>query len=163
MKTWNTSAGNRIIRVLARRSNVYLLTNGTRNLLIDTSLPAEWRPLSRRLKRLGVAFIDGLIMTHAHMDHAGNAARIRQAFDPVIMVHRNEAADLASGATSVPGGSVAVTRFLLKMLSRFAVSIRQFEPCRCDTAVESLHDLKDFGLNAYILHTPGHTSGSVSI
>ncbi|MBN2339447.1 MAG: Zn-dependent hydrolase, partial [Acidobacteria bacterium] len=28
---------------------------------------------------------------------------------------------------------------------------------------ESLHDLKDFGLNAYILHTPGHTSGSVSI
>jgi glyoxylase-like metal-dependent hydrolase (beta-lactamase superfamily II) len=163
MKTWKTSAGTRIIRVLARRSNVFLITNGTRNLLVDTSMPAEWRPLSRRLKRLGVDHLDGLILTHAHMDHAGNAARIRETFHPVVMVHRNEAGDLASGATSVPGGTLAVTRLLVHMISRFAVSIRQFAPCRYDLTVESRFNLHDFGLDACILHTPGHTAGSVSV
>lgn len=163
MKTWNTSGGTRIIRVLARRSNVYLVTNGTRNLLVDTSLPAEWRPLSRRLNRLGVDHIDGLILTHAHMDHTGNAARIREEFHPVVMVHRDEADDLAAGATSVPGGTLAVTRLLVRMISRFSASIRQFAPCRYDLTVESRFDLKDFGLDACILHTPGHTSGSISI
>lgn len=163
MKTWKTSAGTRIIRVLARRSNVYLLTYGTRNLLVDTSLPAEWRPLSMRLNRLRVDHLDGLILTHAHMDHTGNAATIKEEFHPVVMVHRDEADDLASGAASVPGGTLAVTRFLLTMISRFAAPIRQFAPCRYDLTVESRFDLKGFGLDACILHTPGHTSGSVSV
>jgi flavorubredoxin len=37
MKTWQTKSGYKVIQVLAGRSNVFLLTNGEQNILVDTA------------------------------------------------------------------------------------------------------------------------------
>ncbi len=49
MKTWTTRSGYRIIQILSGRSNVFLLTNGKINFLIDTSSGRLWSKLQKRL------------------------------------------------------------------------------------------------------------------
>ena len=51
MKTWTTRSGYRIIQILSGRSNVFLLTNGKINFLIDTSSGRLWSKLQKRLAK----------------------------------------------------------------------------------------------------------------
>lgn len=39
----------------------------------------------------------------------------------------------------------------------------KYKPAVVDIEVEDKYDLSSFGFNAYIIHTPGHTYGSMSI
>lgn len=52
---------------------------------------------------------------------------------------------------------------LISLLGKRMESRFNFEPCSYDIVVDSIYDLKNLGLNAYILHTPGHSFGSMSL
>jgi len=163
MKTWITKNGYKIIQMLSGRSNVFLLTNGEKNLLVDTSPAYRWNKLVKHLHALQVKRIDYLILTHAHFDHAANARRIKEKYKASVIVHKNEAPYLMSGDNIIPQGTNSFTRTLMHVLARpFSVLFR-YEPCEYDFLVDSVFDLKDFGFNACIMHTPGHTNGSVSV
>jgi len=162
-KTWETKSGCRIIQLLSGRSNVLLVTNGEKNLLVDTSPAYRWNKLVKRLQALQVEKIDYLILTHAHFDHAANARRIKEKYMASVIVHKNEAPYLMSGDNIIPQGTNPFTRTLMHVLARpFSVLFR-YEPCEYDFLVDSVFDLKDFGFDAYIMHTPGHTPGSMSL
>ena len=77
MRTWNTPGGYTVTRILSGRSNVFLLANGEKNILIDTSPKYKWKELEKRLKQLEVDIIDYLILTHTHYDHAENSKKIK--------------------------------------------------------------------------------------
>jgi hydroxyacylglutathione hydrolase len=163
MRTWETPGGYKITRILSGRSNVFLLTNGENNIMIDTSPRSMWKLLVKRLKLQRVNFIDYLILTHTHYDHAGNAKKIRDKYGARVIVHSDEASYLASGDNIVPRGTNVITKFIIRLLAKQFLSAARFEPCQYDYLVHSIFDLKNFGFNAYILHTPGHTAGSLSI
>ncbi len=163
MKTWLTSGGISIIRILSGRSKVFLITKGMKNILVDTGLGIEWKLLRLRLNKLTVYHIDCLILTHSHFDHAGNAARIRKAFRTPVIIHGNEAHFLKSGTSPVPDGTFTYSKAIMKTLSGISSSIGRYRSCRHDILVGSRYELNNFGIDAYILHTPGHTAGSVSI
>ncbi|NJK93884.1 MAG: MBL fold metallo-hydrolase [Bacteroidales bacterium] len=97
MKSWQTTDGNTIIRILSGRSNSFLLTNGKQHVLIDTGPKNMWKKLQNRLNALQIDHIDFLILTHAHFDHAGNAHRIKEKYNSRVIVHRNDATHLAAG------------------------------------------------------------------
>lgn len=78
MRTWITKSGYRIIEILSGRSNVFLLTNGEKNILIDTSPGFMWYRLKRRFKKLNVRIVDYLILTHAHFENAANSRALVQ-------------------------------------------------------------------------------------
>jgi glyoxylase-like metal-dependent hydrolase (beta-lactamase superfamily II) len=61
------------------------------------------------------------------------------------------------------GGTNLITGIIVKMFAKRFLSESRYEPCMYDYLVDSVFELKDFGFNAYILHTPGHTAGSVSV
>jgi hydroxyacylglutathione hydrolase len=163
MKSWTTKSGHKIIRVLSGRSNVFLLTNGEQNILIDTSPKSKWHSLEKRLKNLNVKHVDWLILTHAHFDHVGNAHRIKEKYESMVIIHRAEASDLTSGNNSSTNGTNAVTRFLVKLFGKMILQCCRYEPCQYDYLVDATFDLKDFGFNATIIPTPGHTIGSMSV
>lgn len=62
MKRWRTKSGYDIIMILSGRSNVYLLTNGEKKILIDTSVSRLWNRLQQKLDKLGINSIDYLIV-----------------------------------------------------------------------------------------------------
>jgi hydroxyacylglutathione hydrolase len=163
MKTWKTKSGYKIIQVLAGRSNVFLLTNGEKNILIDTGPGRLWNKLNNKLNYLNVNQIDYLILTHAHFDHAGNAKRIKERYNALVIIHKDETDSLLKGQSIVPEGTTLITRFLVNFLAKRLALKLEYEPCQYDCPVDTRFSLKEFGFNAYILHTPGHTIGSISV
>ena len=163
MKSWDTKSGYRIIRILSERSNVFLLTNGKQNILVDTSPKSKWAKLEKQLDKLKIDHIDYLILTHTHFDHVGNAHKIREKFNSKVIVHITEAQYLLSGDNIIPNGTNPFTRVLVKLFAKRFLQGCRYEPCSYDILVDSSFDLKEFGFNATIISTPGHSIGSMSV
>lgn len=164
MKRWKTKSGYEIIQILSGRSNVFILTNGDKNVLIDTSVSRLWNRLQQRLKKLGINNIDYLFLTHAHIDHAANANRIKTKFNASVIIHKNEVGYLLKGDNILPKGTTFITRPMVNVFSKLiSSSLLKYDPCEPDLVVDSYYDLKDIGFNAYLIHTPGHTIGSMSL
>jgi hydroxyacylglutathione hydrolase len=163
MKKWKTTGCYEIIQVMHGRSNVFLLTNGEKNILIDSTVSRLWSKLQRRLERLGISKIDYLILTHAHFDHAGNANRVKNRFNALVMVQKQEANYLSKGDNILPNGTTIFTRLIVNIFGKRLFSRFKYEPCHHDFSVDSYFDLKGCGFNAYLMHTPGHTIGSMSV
>ena len=163
MKTWETKNGCRILQILSGRSNVFLITNGKKNILIDTSPENNWNKLEKKLTGLNINNIDFLILTHTHFDHAANANRIKKKYSAQVFVHETEASYLSSGKNIIPNGTNIITRTLINLFANSVFPRLGYEPCQADILVKSSLDLKEFGFEACIIHTPGHTIGSMSI
>jgi glyoxylase-like metal-dependent hydrolase (beta-lactamase superfamily II) len=74
-----------------------------------------------------------------------------------------EAPFITNGRNIIPGGTNIFTRTLNNLFGKNLSARLNFESCQADILIDSTFDLKEFGFNAYIWHTPGHTKGSVSI
>lgn len=167
MTPLTTSRGTIVRRILGGRSNVFLVSKDGRHVLVDTSTRAHWRKLSKRLNALSIApgGLSALVLTHAHFDHAGSAAMIRSTYNAAIIISGREADLLASGKNAPLDGAVPLTRFLYRNIGeRLGLLDRMpYEPCRYDIAVRGRCGLEALGPGAYLLPTPGHTSGSMSL
>lgn len=162
MKTWVTKSGYSIHRILGGRGNAYAVANGEHLLLIDTGRKFRWRALRRGIDALrSQGAPAALILTHTHFDHAENAARLKQAYGARIIAHASEQAYLRAGDSPLPRGSIPPTRWLIQYLGRLAQPIFRYAGVAADIAVDARYDLRSFG--AYLLHTPGHTRGSLSL
>jgi glyoxylase-like metal-dependent hydrolase (beta-lactamase superfamily II) len=163
MKIWKTDSGYKITQVLSGRSNVFLLTNGITNILIDTSLGFFRRILRKRLKQIGVRHIDYLVLTHAHFDHVNNAKYIKEQFGAKIIINEAEAENLAYGKSVMIRGANGFISLLIKAFNTSVLAKIACHPCPYDLKIGDKFELKDMGFNAFIVSTPGHSQGSVSI
>jgi hydroxyacylglutathione hydrolase len=163
MRKWLTKNGIVIIQLISRRSHVFLVTSGTTHILVDTGVKSARKLLEKRLEKLGVKQIDYLVLTHSHYDHAGNAAWVRSRYGARVIIHTEEALFLSSGNILLPRGTLWFTKLPVKLLGKGIAPKLQSEPCRPDILAEERYDLAEAGLNGYILHTPGHSPGSVSL
>ncbi len=163
MRNWTTSGGNRILQVLTGRTNVFLLRNGKADILVDTGPGFMWGTLQKRLGLLQITKIDLLILTHSHFDHAANAAKIREKYNARVVIHKSETCYLTSGDNILPTGTNPFAKFLVRTFKNKFRTIALYQPCKYDYTVDEIFDLSDFGFNAYVMHTPGHTEGSVSV
>lgn len=163
MRRWRTKSGYSVTQVLAGRSHVFLLSDGKSHVLIDTSPPRKWSILRDRLEKLHIRQLDLLLLTHTHFDHAGNAKKIKNTFGARVAVHRTEKEFLQKGLNHFPEGTNPLTGFLVDYLGTRLSSGFNFPPCEPDVLIDSVWDLKDLGFHAYVLPTPGHTLGSVSL
>lgn len=163
MKRWNTKSGYEIIQILSGMSNAFLLTNRENFVLIDTSVSPLWNRLQQKLAKLDINSVDFLILTHAHYDHGENANRIKNKFGTLVFIQKEEAACLSNGDTILPNGTTIFTRFIVNVFGKRLCSRFKYEPCKYDILVDSSFDLKDYGFNAYLMDTPGHTIGSMSL
>jgi glyoxylase-like metal-dependent hydrolase (beta-lactamase superfamily II) len=163
MKSWKTKSGNTIFQIMSGRSNVFLLKDGNKTCLIDTSTNNDWEQLDKTLESLGIQKIDYLVLTHAHHDHAANARKIKEKYSAAVIIHQNDALHLINGDAVLPQGTNVFTRTLVNLVGKRVESRFDFEPCSYDIQVGSIYDMKNLGFNAYLLHTPGHSTGSMSL
>jgi len=87
-----------------------------------------------------------IVITHAHIDHVGGAMKLRTATGAPILLNQNDYA-------------------LLKMLDAQAAWIGMPSPGKVDIdgSVTTGESVSAGSLTADILHTPGHTEGSICL
>jgi glyoxylase-like metal-dependent hydrolase (beta-lactamase superfamily II) len=90
--------------------------------------------------------IKHIVVTHAHIDHVGGAMKLRAATGAPILLNQNDYA-------------------LLKMLDVQAAWIGMKDPGKVaiDHSVGQADTLRAGSLAANVIHTPGHTEGSVCL
>ncbi len=137
-----------------RISNVWLLEEpGAPPWIVDTGHPLERPILARALHRAGIERLSGVLLTHRHSDHAGNAAWLRDRFRCPVACHPADAPFL-DGTTPPPPLSRRGAPAPIELLCR----IEDRWPAR--TAVDEVYEPGRWRGPWEVVHAPGHTEGS---
>ncbi len=165
MKTWTTSTGIVITRVLFGRCNSFIVSSGGNHVLVDNGQTNRLKALKKHLGTLGVTpeNLNLMILTHTHFDHAENSAEMVREYRPVLLVHEEEAEYLATGDSPLPDGTMWFSRLLINTIGRKLHQLFIYKPVKAEVTVNEKYDLTGYEINGYILPTPGHTSGSISV
>lgn len=127
-------------------------------MLVDAGSPGHEKRILRRVHGLGRGDLRLIYVTHAHLDHYGSAAALRRLTGAPIAIHRADAEAMARGETPIAlaRGRGKLGRLLLPLAERYL----RPEPVQADVLLDDGDELDPYGLDAVVVHTPGHTPGS---
>lgn len=123
-------------------ANTYLLVSGTHALVVDPAVSVD---AILQAARQEDAFLEGILLTHGHFDHLLSLDTLRDALSLKAWIHSKDAELLTDGRKNA--------------FYTFFGQERCFRP-----AEELLSDGQVLPLGdeaVTVLHTPGHTPGSV--
>lgn len=112
---------------------------------------------------LGPGDLKLLILTHAHFDHAGSAAKLKEWSGCRILVHSLEVSRLREGFAPLPRGTRWKAKILMVAGRLLARRIGSFPGVDPDMELSDTMDLNEFGFPGRVIPTPGHTHGSMII
>lgn len=139
--------------------NSYLLADDDGQLtLVDAGLKGADRRILAALAVLGRApqEVTRILLTHAHPDHAGGLATVRQRTGGAVLGHEREAGYLRTGTVPPRDTSTRLGRLLARLPGGGFAPV---EVAR--TFVDG--ELLDVCGGLRVIHTPGHTPGHVSL
>jgi glyoxylase-like metal-dependent hydrolase (beta-lactamase superfamily II) len=143
--------------------NAHLIIGSKGCLLIDAGLPGSVKKVEKILLENGLAFKDirAIVITHAHVDHAGGAAELRDQSRAPIIAHEG---DLPQFKREVPM-TFCPTGWAGRLFFRTPLPRQSYTAFEPDVLLSNGHsfDLSQFGLTGTVKHTPGHTKGSISV
>ena len=123
----------------------YLLASGHQALLIDTGLPENTEQIEQNIKQLGFKLSDVKIMvtSHAHWDHVGALARIKQDTGAKLIAMQQDVKALEIG----------------KPIGENTFQTIPFTPVKVDKVIHDGEVVKLGKLKLKATLTPGHTPG----
>jgi glyoxylase-like metal-dependent hydrolase (beta-lactamase superfamily II) len=132
--------------------NVYMVDCGDELVLIDAGGGNGIKRILKNIRddgfdpeKIGMTFL-----THCHFDHIGGAYELKQETNCKIIAHNNDADSIMSLNDNVLM-DMAKDRGLI------------FNAPNLDGMLEDNDQIRIGNTNFYILHTPGHTPGCISI
>jgi glyoxylase-like metal-dependent hydrolase (beta-lactamase superfamily II) len=143
----------------------YLVEEAGAVTIIDAGVPGYYADLTAELAAMGRTIEDvrALVLTHGHDDHYGFAERLRVEHDVPVSIHDLDRA-LARGEVGNPSAGMgerklgSLLRYMLWLLRHGAMrtkaltAVGTFDP---GTTLDVPGALR-------VIHTPGHTPGSVT-
>ena len=154
-----------IHRVVLGGVSSFLVHHSGSAILVDTGRRSSGERILERMKELDIVpeKLSLIILTHAHYDHAGSAAEIRQQTGCRIMVHSSEADRLRAGSTPLPGGTRWKARILVGLGRALAPGLGKYPPAEPDIEAGESESLEPYGFPGRVIHAPGHTPGSMVV
>ena len=138
-----------------RGANAYLVKGDQDITVVDTGLPGNAGKIIDYVESIGCHRSDvrTIVLTHSDMDHAGSAAPLKEETHAKVAIHEADAPRL-SGEKELKTAKGVLGFFL-----RVATAVMRFDRLKADIL------LKDSNIidSLTVIHTPGHTEGSICL
>jgi len=129
-------------------SNVYVVQD-EKTAVIDAGMPEDFEYVLRAMRKNDLdRKVDFLLNTHCHYDHAGGDFAFVRFFGCEVLIHREERQVIEKGDDFVS----CACMFGGKLM-----------PVKISRELENGDEISLGGWTLRVLHTPGHTAGSVCI
>jgi hydroxyacylglutathione hydrolase len=143
--------------------NAHLIRSAQGCILVDAGIPGSEPRIGRVLARHGLSFTDIklIVVTHAHTDHAGSAARLRALSGAPILAHEEDA-DFYSRKRPM---NFCPTGLVGRLFLKTPAPHQPYEGFVPDLMMRDGEEISllAFGVDGIVRHSAGHTPGSVSV
>lgn len=146
--------------------NCYLLTIEKGFVLIDTGFSKNRADVKKELESAGCTneTLRLIILTHGDFDHSGNAAYLREKYNSKIAMHSDDQGMVEKSDLFYNRSVNFLVRIMGKIILFFLRGgLKKNERFTPDLHVGDGYDLSEFGLDATVVHIPGHSKGSIGI
>ena len=136
---------------MSEDATVFVIDFSGELVMIDSGAGRSARTLVRNIEGAGLdpKMISTVILTHCHIDHIGAAPWFRENFGCKLAAHDKDADAIEEGDPIMTAANWYETHF---------------PPTPVDIRFKADHEILRFGSEElHMLHTPGHTPGSMSI
>jgi glyoxylase-like metal-dependent hydrolase (beta-lactamase superfamily II) len=150
-------------------TNNFLIKGKNGYLLIDTGMGKNYNMFINKIKPIvnDLTNIKYILITHHHSDHVSFLSKILEETRAKLIIHKKEVEFLANGENTLGQfDSRLIIKILRAIIQPFfnntftPVNIR---PNDVILYGDDKNILDDLGIEGIILHTPGHTHGSLSV
>jgi len=142
----------------------YLIETTEGLFLVDGGIAGTGRKILKRIAEIGRKPEDLLfaVLTHAHLDHFGGLAEVQEASGCAIICHPSHADTARRGDGIVSPGLNAIGR-IYKHIADFILPKLKLPKLRNILTAEDGMRLHGLGLAGRLLHTPGHSTGDLTL
>lgn len=159
---------------LVKGENGFILFDTGGHLVMDQQFTNRRDHLVKELEAAGCTEhnLNLIVLTHGDNDHACNAAYLRERFHAKIAMHDDdrelvESPSLQKWMESFHYSSLAynlVLRLMKKTITKATQkALDDFQSFSPDVLLEDGFSMSPYGLEAFVIHVPGHTNGSIAI
>lgn len=136
-------------------ANIYLLVD-TGLTIIDTGYKGRISQICGEIKRSGfsISEVENIIITHHHVDHTGNLSLMKEMTEAKIIVHKSDAPFIEGKLPQPYPRALSYIKFLESLWTASPVNVN----VRVDD-----NDVLPILRGIRVVHTPGHTPGSICL
>jgi glyoxylase-like metal-dependent hydrolase (beta-lactamase superfamily II) len=151
-------------RIEVGDTNCYLLVGEDGAVLFDTGPPGSTAAVTAAAEKAGVrpADVRLILISHGHLDHYGAVSGVKAWCDAPVAAHREAPAFSRDRRNALPPAQTlrgSVFRWLYLLLSPLA----KVAPLEADILMDDETELAPHGVQARVLHLPGHSPGSLAV
>lgn len=141
--------------------NSYLLKD-SKCVLVDAGYPGCDEKILSFMEKHNISPTDIslILITHGHSDHFGSIDKLKAITGAKVAIHKLDAYSIRCGKNPPLHARDFKGKLFANLIKTDIPGFHGFEP---DILIDSGLSLTDFGVDAKVIHTPGHTMGSISV
>lgn len=161
----NTKTPGLIKTITFRGVNCYLIKTKPGYILVDTGYSNQRSNIENALDNAGVqpGNLKLILLTHGDFDHTGNAKYFRKKYQSKIAMHKDDLGMVEYGNLfySRKRGNFILRKLVQMILPLLRMNLKKSDFFTSDIYLEEGDDLSEYGFNAKVIHTSGHSRGSI--
>lgn len=149
-------------RIMSLTGNAFLVKREDRVALVDTLSRGELWRLRQGIRKCGLveSDIDLVLLTHHHVDHAANAAAIKELSGAELVAGAADAPVIEGTLDTPPPSDFSrAGRFFGRLPASFIDWCQEYRRVGVDRKMEDGDFIEELGLE--VVSVPGHTPGSL--
>lgn len=149
-----------IVTIECGHVNCYIVSEDGNAVLIDTGTAPFSESVLKKCEPYNIRLI---LLTHGHVDHTENAAFLSEKLGAPIAMHKSDVNMITDRSAQPMSACTKPGEMLLQNIAKDSQNGSELSVFTPMVFLDEGDSLEEYGINAKIMHLPGHTDGSIAV